>query len=459
MTVHAATDAASAWDLAKWDAVETAERIARRDVTAREVVEAAIARAEERGALNAIVTPTFDDARARASTATGPLAGVPFFIKDLFPVAGVRTAWGSGATGTFIAKKSGPEIARLQRVGLVSLGKSATPEYGLTATTEPLAFGPCHNPWAMGHSTGGSSGGAAALVASGVVPLAHASDGGGSIRIPAACCGLVGLKPTRGRFDMTGSNLLPVNVAVHGCVTRTVRDTVAFWRSMNVTTDHAPGTVKIGMFTTSPAGGLVDDEIVLAVHDTANALRELGHTVKDVACPIPRVVVDDFVALWGFLAYMQGATHRMMTGGAMDATKLEPLTQSFATRFRSRVWGSFREMKRLRSWTRDYERALAELDVDVLLLPTLAMLPPRHGYLATDVPFDQALARLYAFCPFTGPFNSSGAPAISLPLARSKGGLPIGVQLASSRGRDGLLLELALELERARPWPHMPPSS
>ena len=175
------------WELAAWDAVETADRIRRADVSAFEVVEAAIARAEDQKALNAIVTATSDRARATAKSAPrGALFGVPSAVKDLAQVAGVRTAWGTAASGNLISKRSDPTVLALERTGLVSIGKSATPELGLTATTEPLAFGPTRNPWARDRSTGGSSGGAAALVAGGVVPIAHGSDGGGSIRIPAS---------------------------------------------------------------------------------------------------------------------------------------------------------------------------------------------------------------------------------------------------------------------------------
>lgn len=283
----------SPWELAAWDAVETAQRIARKEVTALEVVEAALARAADCEGLNAIVTQTSVAARAAAQTASGPLAGVPTYVKDLVPVEGVRIAWGSAATGELVATKSDPLVGVLQRCGLVSLGKSATPELGLTGTTEPLAFGACHNPWSPAHTPGGSSGGAAALVASGVVPIAQGSDGGGSIRIPASCCGLVGLKPTRGRLDMTGSNLLIVNIAVNGVLTRTVRDTVAFWRAVEaqgVGKRLAPigepkpapeKRLRVLAFSDAPNGRPVHDEVKAAVAATVKLLRELGHEVRE----------------------------------------------------------------------------------------------------------------------------------------------------------------------------------
>src|SRR5215208_3677161 len=217
--------------LASWDAVETATRVRNKDVTAAEVVDAAIARAEEAAHLGAIVTESYERARARARVpnVAGTLVGVPIFIKDLTHVHGVKTTWGSRGAGEYVSRRTDVVVRHLEGSGAVTLGKSATPEFGLTATTEPLGRAPCRNPWESTRSAGGSSGGSACLVAAGVVPLAHASDGGGSIRIPAACCGLVGLKPSRFRIDMEGSHLLPVNIATYGVLTRTVRDTVAFY--------------------------------------------------------------------------------------------------------------------------------------------------------------------------------------------------------------------------------------
>ncbi len=457
------------WELAQWDAVETRSHLERKDVTTAEVVEAAIARARELQWLNAIVTPTFEQALAGAGAAKGPFAGVPFFLKDLVRSKGVRTAWGTAATGDYIATVDDPSVKAFNALGLVSLGKSATPELGLTATTEPLAFGPCHNPWARGHSTGGSSGGAAALVASGVVPIAHASDGGGSIRIPAACCGLVGLKPTRGRFDMEGSNMLPVNVAVHGVVSRTVRDSVEFWKALETVLPSkrfpavgaaAPRPAKrlrIGMFLGLPVEVTVDPEVRAATQEAARLLEQLGHRVEEIPCPASREVLDDFVSLWAYISWVQPRASRFVIGRPMDLEKLEPLTRDFAARFLSRKWATFTELKRLRGWTRGYTEACARLGFDAFLSPTLASLPPPHGYLKPDLPFDTQIERLTGFCPFTGLFNTAGAPAISLPLARAGNGMPIGVQLAAPHGADALLLELGAELEEAKPWPRLAP--
>ena len=414
----------------------------------------------------AVVTATFELAREAAGTASGPLAGVPTFFKDLLQVKGVRTAWGTAASGQFISKRDDPTTKLLRGTGLVSLGKSATPEHGLIPTTEPLAFGPCRNPWAMEHSTGGSSGGAAALVASGAVPIAHGSDGGGSIRIPAGCCGLVGLKPSRGKLDMEGSNLLPVNIAVHGVLSRSVRDTVAFWKAIDAQRPprkrmlaagvaSRPRRLKIAVYVEPPTGGQVDPEVRAAVEGTAKLLRELGHEVREVACPIPDSVVPDFLALWALVAFAQSHSGLMLMGKGFAAQKLEPWTHGFAARFKASPLAAARGMLRLRRFTAAYAELMKAQDV--LVCPTTAQLTPKLGHLAVDLPFDLGLERVMAYTPFAAVMNASGAPAVSLPLFRSASKLPIGVQFSAAHGADQTLLELAEELETARPWQQIAP--
>lgn len=448
------------WELAKWDAVETAERIAKKDITALEAVEAAIARANDVKHLNAVVTETHDLARAAAPTAAGPLAGVPTFTKDLLQVKGIRTAWGTAASGTFVSKRSDPTAKLLVGTGMVSLGKSATPEHGLTATTEPIAFGACRNPWNPEHSTGGSSGGAAALVASGAVPIAHGSDGGGSIRIPAAACGLVGLKPTRHRLDMEGSNMLPVNIAVHGALSRTVRDTIAFWKAIDAQRppkkrmlgDVAakPRRLKIAVYADPPTKRAIDPEVHAAVEKTAALLKSLGHDVQTVPCPIPETVVGDFLALWSWVAFAQPRTGVMLMGRGFALDQHEPWTVGFGKRFTSNKWECVKNMMRLRKFTAQYAELMKQHDV--LVSPTLATPAPKIGHLSPSLPFDEGLDRVLSFCPFTAPINASGGPALNLPLFRAKNGLPIGIQFAGPHDQEQTLLELGLELEAAQPW-------
>lgn len=458
----------NAWELAEWDAVETADHLKKRDVSATEVVEAAITRARDAALLGAIVTPTFERALTEAGKPSqGPLAGLPTFIKDLAQVEGVRTTWGTAAAGEYVSPKSDPTVKAFQATGMISLGKSATPEFGLTATTEPLFSEPCRNPWAPNHSTGGSSGGAGALVAAGVVPFAHGSDGGGSIRIPSSCCGLVGLKPSRRRLDMEGSNLLPVNVAVHGVLTRTVRDTVLFWNAVEAQLPrrHLPpiGEVKhkpekklrIGVYVESPLGSVVHPDAIKAAEDAAALCKELGHDVQPIPCPVQRQVGLDFQRLWGFIAYVHLKGSRALVHRDFDADKLEPGTRNFGRYFSSQAGSSLNAIRRLRGVTRTWATLMERYDV--LMCPTLGEPPPPLGHLRTDHPFETAFSRLVSFTPFTATANSAGAPAISLPLGRSADGLPIGVQFAAAHERDALLLELAFTIEEARPWQRLAP--
>ncbi len=447
-------------ELGEWDAVETAEAIRTKRVSREEVLEAAIDRAEAAEPEGAIVTKTFD--RARRARPTGPLAGVPTFIKDLVQVENVRTTWGSRASGYFVSKRSDPIVDRLAEMGLVSLGKSATPELGLTATTEPMLRSPCKNPHNPDHSPGGSSGGAAALVAAGVVPIAHASDGGGSIRIPSSCCGLVGLKPSRFRLDMVGSNLLPVNIATDGVVTRTVRDTVAFYDALETArpprkvapigvVKPEPPRLRMAVFVDAPTGTPVHDDNRKAVLDAAKLCESLGHAVEEIPSPYPGEILDDFLRYWYFLAWVQSATSKLMLHRGFDNSALEPFTQGMARMFKRSPVTVARSIRRLSRYRETYEAIFRSLDV--VICPTLAAPPPLHGYLAVDAPFEQSRDRLRTYAGFTPVQNTSGAPAISLPLGTSADGLPIGVQFASATGRDGLLLSLALQLERAQPWP------
>ena len=452
-----------AWELADWDVVETVERLKRREVSAVEVVEAAIARARDASGLGAVVTPTYERALAAAAkNLTGALAGVPFFIKDLAQQAGVRTAWGTAGSGTYSSARNDPTVNTFEKAGLISLGKSATPELGLTATTEPLAFPPTRNPWNPKYSTGGSSGGAGALVAAGVVPLAHGSDGGGSIRIPASCCGLVGLKPTRGRLDMEGSNLLPVNIAVHGAVTRTVRDTVAFWDAVEqhsgskrlprigALSAAPPKKLRIAGYATSPMEQPVHPDALASVEQTLKLCERLGHEVQFIPCPVPRQVTEDFLRLWGFVAFVQAKGGKVLMHGGFDTSKLEPWTVGFGRYFSKEIGPALASMRRLRGFTKAWAKLMERYDV--IVSPTLAEPPAALGHLTTDQPFDVLLARVISYTPFAAPINAAGAPALSLPLALSATGLPMGVQFAGAHGQERLLLELGRQLEEASPW-------
>ncbi len=440
--------------LPSWDAVETRDRIRAGDVSAKEVLESAIARAEATRHLGGVVTEAFG--MARAPSTKKDWAGIPTFIKDLAQVRGVRTTWGSRASGDYVSRKTDPIARRFEAVGLVVLGKSATPELGLTATTEPLGKPPCRNPWDPSRSTGGSSGGAACLVASGVVPIAHASDGGGSIRIPAACCGLVGLKPSRSRLDMEGANLLPINIATDGVVTRTVRDTAAFYETLEA---RSPQPVKlaplrIGVFVDAPIGTPVSADVRDAVFGAARWCSTLGHHVDEISCPFDAAVIDDFLRYWGFIASLQVRTARVMMHWGWDASKVEPWTHGLMQYFSRDKLAAFHATSRLRGFAQTYAAVMERYDV--LVSPTVAEPAPLLGYLATDLDFETMFERLRSYACFTPIHNASGAPAISLPLGRTTTGLPIGVQFAAAHGKDASLLALASALEEAHPWPLSP---
>ncbi len=449
-------------DLADLDAVETASLIRRRQLSPLEVIDAAIARAESARHLGPLVVDTFERARAQARglPSDAPLGGVPTAIKDLAHVGGVPTSWGSRGAGGFVPRTSDAFVSRLEAMGLVSIGKSATPEMGLTGTTEPLLGEPCRNPWDPRRSVGGSSGGAACLVATGVLPLAHASDGGGSIRIPAACAGLVGLKPTRGVIDMAGSNALPVNIAVNGVVTRTVRDQSAFYDAVGLPRgrdDRAAKGLRIGVFTSSPSGRPVAERVRAAVVAAGRLCESLGHGVEEIACPFAAQEVDDFLAYWGYVAWIQVKTARLMMSRRFDTEKIEPWTRGMVGTFSNDKLAALRAIWRLRGFASRYESVMERFDVLVSMVT--ADVAPELGTLSPSLPFDVGYERIRTWLPVTGLWNAAGAPAISLPLGRSEEGLPIGVQLGGRRGGDRLLLALAARIEEAQPWPRAAPEA
>jgi amidase len=444
-------------DHASWDATETANRIRSGEVSALEVVEAAVRRAEAAGALAAIVTATYDQARSAAGRIGGPFAGVPMFVKDLANLAGVRTGFGTRAITDFVPTESDPFIELVMGTGLVSLGKSSAPEFGLTGTTEPLGAEPTRNPWDLDRSVGGSSGGSAALVAAGIVPIATASDGGGSIRIPAAATGTVGLKPSRGRFPDPLGDALPLNILTSGVVTRTVRDQVAFYAAIepSVRSPRLPAIGPVEPLERPLRVALSVDNPVCAPHPdvraafdrTAHLLERLGHAVE----PIPPLAedrfVDEFLDYWGYLAFLIRWTSKFTIDRRFDGRLLEPWTRSLARRFARRLPRFGRTLRSLRAFESLYEERLQGFDV--VMTPVTATPPPPIGHLAPDQPFDVHLARVSEFVPYTPAWNVSGAPAIALPLEWSDDGLPIGIHFGARLGEEALLLSLGLQLEAA----------
>ncbi|GAA0959040.1 amidase [Actinocorallia libanotica] len=479
----------------RFDAVGLAEVVAKGEVKPEEVLEAAIGRAEEvNGRLNAIVHPMYDLARERVRTGvSGPFAGVPFLLKDLMQdYEGLPTGGGSRALRGHLAMEHSVVVRRWLEAGLVVFGKTNTPEFGTKSVTEPEAYGPTRNPWNLEHTPGGSSGGSAAAVAAGIVPVAGASDGGGSIRIPAACCGLFGLKPGRGVLSSGPHHAEYFHgAATEGVVSRTVRDSALMLDVMTAVDDlggpylparpampyaelarREPSRLRIGFTTRSPLGTPVDAEAVAAVEGAAKLLEGLGHTVEPAEPDLDgERLARDFLMMWSCEAAATLARVRRETGAGRRDFELDTRLLAGAAR-------SVRAADYLAALTRwnTYTRALAAFHerYDLLLTPALAGPPVRIGALDTPRPLrlfgelmlllrlagpasktplwqDQLVANL-APVPFTQLANITGRPAMSVPLHRTAAGLPLGVQFVAGLGGEPTLLSLAAQLEAEHPW-------
>ncbi len=467
-------------DLTFLDATEQAALVRRGEVQPIELVDAAIARIERIDpALRSVVAPLFEEARAQARTVPAGAAfpGVPMLLKDL----GAPCAGAPLTCGMRFLRDAGwrePEdsyfTARLRAAGFCFVGRSSSPELGLLPTTEPEAYGPTHNPWSLAHSPGGSSGGSAAAVAAGLVPVAHASDGGGSIRIPASACALVGLKPTRARSSFgPGVGERWAGLSCEHVLTRSVRDAAAI---LDVVAGPMPGDpyfappperpfasflepgprLRIGLMAErSPRGGPVDPACREAAERAARSLERLGHRIE----PGYPDALDDASALEALVEIIAANVAFALdawagrVGGEIGAGDVEPLTWALAERGRARSAAHY-----LAAIDRAHRfgRALArwwEGGWDLLLTPTTAAPSPRLGEMRSTraEPF-RGFARAAPYGAFTSPFNLSGQPAISLPVHWTDEGLPVGAQLVAGYGREDLLLSVAAELERELPW-------
>ena len=462
--VHAFGDDA----LGDADATEVAERVRTRQVSATEVCEAAIRRAEYvQPLLDAVEYDDFDRAlRSAERLPEGPFSGVPTFVKDNIDVAGLPTSHGTEAFVARPATSDSPVVAQLKALGMNVLGKSRLPEFGFSASTEYIRREPVRNPWNRAYSSGASSGGSAALVASGVVPIAHANDGGGSTRIPAAACGLVGLKPTRGRLVPDPMDArLPLRIATQGVVTRSVRDTAGFyaaaearWRNRRlppVRDVQGPSRtrLRVGLALDSANGVPTDDETRACVLSTADLLAGLGHHVEECPLPVQRRFADDFTLFWGLLGLLVSTSGTRVFDPAFDLTLTDNLTRGLAQMCRRALLRTPGMLLRLHRSTVEYRKVFRRFDV--LLSPVLTHTTPKLGHLSPTLPFDELFPRLEAYVGFTPLNNTSGGPGISLPLGRTSAGLPIGCHFSADLGDDRTLLELAYELEAARPWPRI----
>ncbi|MCK5756773.1 MAG: amidase [Mycobacterium sp.] len=453
--------------LGEFDAVGLVEALRTGAVSPTEVIEAAIARTEAvNPALNGLAYEAYDRARSRSRLAHpygGFFDGVPTFIKDNVAVAGMPTMEGTDAWEPRIAAEDGDFARAYLATGLVPLGKTLLSEFGFSASAEHPRLGPVRNPWHTDHTAGASSSGSAAFVAAGVVPIAHANDGGGSIRIPAACNGLVGLKPTRGRLPLDANmRQMPLHIVHNGVVTRSVRDTAAFYREMERVqrntklpaigdvTGPSTNRLRIAVCTRSIARE-ASPEVTELTHKTAAVLERLGHRVTAIENPVPQRFMDDFLLYWSFLAFALVRGGRRTFGQSFERSQLDNLTLGLERHAARRLHRLPAALARLARVQRITSRMTSSYDV--LLTPTLADVTPRIGHLDPTADYQQIIDRLIDWVAFTPLQNATGEPAISLPLAESASGLPVGMMFSAGRGEDARLLELAFELEQAQPWP------
>ena len=456
-------------------ASELATLIHTGQISSSELVGAALERIEAlQPTINAFTHIDAEGAMATAEKISAddprPFAGVPIAVKDTAPVAGMPYTMGSDLFGDFVPGHDAFLVRRLRDAGFVIVGKTSMPEFGILPVSEPRRFGPVRNPWDTDRTPGGSSGGAAAAVASGMLPLAHGSDGGGSIRIPASCCGLVGLKPTRGRISRgpeQGDDFLVQD----GVLTRTVADTAelldvlagyelgdATWapppsEPFAAATKRDPGRLRIGYTTTAPIEADLDPLCVRAVHDAAQLLVELGHNVDEVAAPWgDDDLLETFTMVFGTPIAMGVFFGGLVTGREPSAELVEPLSWT--------IWEGIRERSALdyllaRTQLTGISRGIIALweSYDVVLTPALAERPVRIGEIdaCSDDPWED-FRRSGRFTPYTALFNVTGQPAISVPLFHGEDGLPTAVQIAGRPADEATLLSLAAQLEAARPW-------
>ena len=462
-------------DLHDLTALEQGELVRRREVSPLELVEHYLERAhriddDPATTVGAFVTLTDDLARARAGQletlergASSPLYGVPTAIKDLNLTAGIRTTFGSPVFEDFVPDISDGVVLALEAAGMVSLGKTATPEFGSPCYTEPEGRPPSVTPWDRSRMAGGSSGGAAAAVAAGLVPVAQGSDGGGSIRIPASCCGLFGLKPTRGRISGHPMYGDPVGLATAGSIARTVRDAAAMldelagrragdpsWAPPPVGTflaacDRDPGHLRVARFTEPVIADAAVDKVCLdAVVDASRLLESLGHEIVDVAVPLPEEAVPVFETCWAVLTALSVVPPD-------QEHLLRPLTRWLSDQGRAVSGPDFGlAIGAMRRFAAGALTALAPFDA--VLTPTLAVPPLPVGALRDDEDPAADFQAQKEFTPWTSAWNVTGMPAASLPLAWTDDGLPVGVMLAARPAEEELLLGLCAQVEAAAPW-------
>ena len=464
-----------------YDGLGLAELVRKKEVSPSDLLEEAIHRNEKvNGETNAVVLKHYEEAKERLTKGLpeGPFTGVPFLLKDLHVLlTGTKTTYGSKFFKDYVADHNSTLVDRYLDAGLVIFGKTNTPEFGLTVTTEPSLYGPTRNPWNLDHSAGGSSGGAAAAVSSGVLPLANASDGGGSIRIPASCCGLVGLKPTRARTPMgpdRGEGW--AGQSISHCVSKTVRDSAAL---LDATTGlesgdpygvpeanesflsacrKNPGKLKIALHLPTDKVK-IEEDVVLRIQETAKLCESLGHEIIEDS-PEP-----DLEALSEAIGIIISAnvTVALQQRAEILGTKITPESVEHITYRMYENGKEFSAEQYARATLANHQagRVLGKFmeNYDLILSPVLTKSPVKIGEIdmsSEDIP--TYIERLSSYSCFTGLYNQTGQPSISLPLGLSESGLPIGSMLSAKYGNDELLISISSQLEEAQPWKDKKPS-
>ena len=462
-------------ELDRYDALGLADLVRRREVEPAALLDRAIARTEAvNGKINAVVLKHYDLARAQIAEGLpqGPFRGVPFLLKDLgAALAGTVMTQGSRAFADDVWPGDATVTRRAKAAGLVIFGKTATPEFGLTTTTESALWGATRNPWNLERIAGGSSGGSAAAVAARIVPMAHASDGGGSIRVPAACCGLFGLKPSRGRVPYgPGQGIGWNGLSTQHAVTLSVRDSAALLDALagpdlgdSIVPPHpagtflgaagrAPAKLRIALIETAPSGAAVHPDVHAGLADVARLCETLGHRIEIATLAL------DVVALGEGMGVSMGVDiarkldlRALALGRPLKDDEIEPITARIAERGRQVTGRAYADARR----TFDLAAAkYAELfeRFDLVLSPTLAEPPGALGRMSLDLDIGDYMRAIGAFTPYTALHNQIGVPAMSVPLVWNAEGLPLGMMFAAPYGREDLLISLAAQLETARPW-------
>ncbi len=462
-------------ELDRYDALGLADLVRRREIDATALLERAIARTEAvNGQINAVVLRHYDLARAQiaAGLPDGPFGGVPFLLKDLgAALAGTVMTQGSRAFADDVSEADATVTRRAKAAGLVIFGKTATPEFGLTTTTESALWGATRNPWNLDRIAGGSSGGSAAAVAARIVPMAHASDGGGSIRVPAACCGLFGLKPSRGRVPYgPGQGIGWNGLSTQHAVTVSVRDSAALLDALAgpdlgdsivpsqpqggflAAVGRAPGKLRIALIESAASGAAVHPDVRAGLADVAALCASLGHQVEIAGLTL------DVAALGAGMGASMGVDiarkldqRAQALGRPLKDDEIEPITARIAENGRLVTGRAYADARRAFDVAAARYAELFE-SFDLVLSPTLAEPPGALKRMSLDLDIGDYMRAIGAFTPYTALHNQIGVPAMSVPLVWNAENLPLGMMFAAPYGREDLLISLAAQLEAARPW-------